>query len=244
MSKKILLADTFFGSGRHYASLLSAIGYQTDVCSNTLSDITNKLHSGSFSAVMIHIMKLSDESINFIKLIRRDFPALTIAALVYDFPERTVNVFTEAGADKVIAAPCTDYEICCIVTKIVPSDDSFLFMPETGCFLISNNFPTDFDGFGYLCCAIETVITDPSAMQSVTSALYVSIAKTMNTSAVLVERSLRHYIRQCYECGILNELFRISPERLPTNTEVIAAAADRLICKIQLFSTVTVMVRS
>lgn len=94
--------------------------------------------------------------------------------------------------------------------------------------------PANINGYQYLRTAICESYHDMEYLNQITKALYPHIAKSHNTTASRVERSMRHAIEVAWSRGdarTLNQLFgyTISASKAkPTNSEFIAMLADRL----------------
>lgn len=94
--------------------------------------------------------------------------------------------------------------------------------------------PAHIKGYMYLREAIMLVIEDTDLMNYITRQLYPSVAKTYNTSASRVERSIRHAIKVAWARGdaeTLNSIFGFTINQAkgkPTNGEFIALIADKL----------------
>lgn len=94
--------------------------------------------------------------------------------------------------------------------------------------------PAHIKGYKYLREAIVTVTNDPDAINAVTKVLYPHVAKVYGTSANRVERDIRHAIDLAWTRGdrdALRILFNI--RRKPTNSELIAIIADKLLLQIK-----------
>lgn len=94
--------------------------------------------------------------------------------------------------------------------------------------------PANINGYQYLRTAICESYHDMEYLNQITKVLYPHIAKSHNTTASRVERSMRHAIEVAWSRGdarVLNQLFgyTISASKAkPTNSEFIAMLADRL----------------
>lgn len=94
--------------------------------------------------------------------------------------------------------------------------------------------PAHIKGYKYLKYSIICVMEDGSLMEHVTKALYPSVAKHFDTTALRVERAIRHAIEVAWDRGnvvVLEKYFgyTILPSRgKPTNSEFIAMMVDYL----------------
>lgn len=94
--------------------------------------------------------------------------------------------------------------------------------------------PAHLCGYGYLRDAILFAAQDAEMMHSVTKVLYPAIARKYGTTALRVERAIRHAIELAWERGrkeTIDALFGYtvdSAKGRPTNSEFIALLADRL----------------
>ncbi len=94
--------------------------------------------------------------------------------------------------------------------------------------------PAHIKGYQYLRCAILMAISDGEIINSVTKALYPSVAKKYRTTSSRVERAIRHAIEVAWDRGdveTLNSYFGYTIQNnrgKPTNSEFIAMIADNL----------------
>lgn len=94
--------------------------------------------------------------------------------------------------------------------------------------------PAHLKGYKFMRSGILLVLDDPSYMESVTKKLYPDIAKENNSSAVRVERAIRHAIEIAWERGnlsIIDDIFGYtvdSDKGKPTNSQFIASIVDKI----------------
>lgn len=94
--------------------------------------------------------------------------------------------------------------------------------------------PAHIKGYQYLRTAIMMTVDDNDIINSVTKALYPSVAKKYETTSSRVERAIRHAIEVAWDRGdidILNSYFGYTIQNSrgkPTNSEFIAMIADNL----------------
>ena len=94
--------------------------------------------------------------------------------------------------------------------------------------------PAGLLGWDYVTEAVEMVMDDPRAIQTMTKGLYPAIAERHQTTPTRVERAIRHAIERAWERGgmeIQKRWFGNSIDMRtfkPTNTEFLATVARRL----------------
>lgn len=99
---------------------------------------------------------------------------------------------------------------------------------------ISVGIPANVKGYQFLREGIKIVLDNPDIINNVTKQLYPSIAEVCDTTAVKVERSIRHAIGIAWNRGKIiniNKLFGIKiidAYEKPTNSEFIALISDKL----------------
>ncbi len=100
--------------------------------------------------------------------------------------------------------------------------------------------PAHIKGYQYLRTAILLTVRDSEMINSVTKALYPSVAKKYQTTTSRVERAIRHAIEVAWDRGdvdTLNSYFGYTIQNTrgkPTNSEFIAMIADNLRLKYKL----------
>lgn len=105
--------------------------------------------------------------------------------------------------------------------------------------LVSNiilqfGIPIQIKGYTYLREAIIMKVNDPQANSCVTKTLYPTVAKNHHTSAISVERAIRHAIETAWKkkdrshCDDILSLSFSHFQKRPTNAEFIATIADRI----------------
>ena len=94
--------------------------------------------------------------------------------------------------------------------------------------------PSRLKGYQYLVQAVELVSGDMDLMRPVTQRLYPMVAELFQTTAVRVERGIRHAIEATWNRGDMREAFALfgnsvdSERGKPTNVEFIAALAEHV----------------
>ncbi len=94
--------------------------------------------------------------------------------------------------------------------------------------------PAHIKGYHYLREAILSSLDDPELLESVTKALYPSVAQKFQTTSSRVERAIRHAIEIAWDRGnldTLNAFFGYTVNTCkgkPTNSEFIALITDKL----------------
>lgn len=94
--------------------------------------------------------------------------------------------------------------------------------------------PSHIRGYQYLKDAIFITLEKQEAIYTITKSVYPEIAFRNHTTAVRVERAIRHAIDTAYANGnssVFNFLFKTSPDdslHKPTNAEFIAVLANYL----------------
>lgn len=94
-------------------------------------------------------------------------------------------------------------------------------------------------GYGYLRYALQITIEDISIINSITKALYPTIAQQFGTTPSRVERAIRHAIEIAFDRGNTDTLYSLfgysinSDKGKPTNSEFVATLADRLRLKLK-----------
>ncbi|MDD3831431.1 MAG: sporulation transcription factor Spo0A [Clostridia bacterium] len=100
---------------------------------------------------------------------------------------------------------------------------------------ISVGIPAHIKGYQFLREGIKLAVDNPPIINSITKALYPTIAKRYDTTASKVERAIRHAIEVAWNRGKIdniNSIFGIkvySNHERPTNGEFIALLADKML---------------
>ena len=108
---------------------------------------------------------------------------------------------------------------------------------EVSNILINLGIPVNLQGFKYLKHCIKHAISSPGLMHRVTKQLYPTVAVECDVTEARVERAIRHAILVAYnrhKIINLNKVFNLSiflDYEKPTNSELIALIADRMITK-------------
>ncbi len=140
--------------------------------------------------------------------------------IIKDKGERTVFSHTDFSVN--------DGELNKITTK-------FPFENELSNILIDIGIIPKVRGYSYLRYAVGIAVYRSELSYSVTKTLYPCVAKYYGTTAISVERAIRHAIETSFnngKIGKLNEIFGMNiygAGEKPTNSELIALLADRLI---------------
>ena len=104
--------------------------------------------------------------------------------------------------------------------------------------LITVGIPSHIKGSKFLRDAVKAAITTPDMINNITKMLYPAIAEKNNTTPSKVERAIRHAIEVSWNRGKIeniNSIFGIkvfSRGEKPTNGELIALIADRILIEI------------
>ena len=99
------------------------------------------------------------------------------------------------------------------------------------------------EGYQYLRDAIIMCVNDMDLLNSITKALYPSIAKKYVTTPSRVERALRHAIEVAWSRGKMDTIYSLfgytinSGKGKPTNSEFVALIADKIRLELNLFKS-------
>ena len=99
------------------------------------------------------------------------------------------------------------------------------------------------DADQYLRDAIIMCVNDMDLLNSITKALYPSIAKKYVTTPSRVERALRHAIEVAWSRGKMDTIYSLfgytinSGKGKPTNSEFVALIADKIRLELNLFKS-------
>ena len=103
--------------------------------------------------------------------------------------------------------------------------------------------PAHIKGYQYLRDAIIMCVNDMDLLNSITKALYPSIAKKYVTTPSRVERALRHAIEVAWSSSKMNTIYSLvgytinSGKGKPTNSEFVALIADKIRLELNLFKS-------
>ena len=103
--------------------------------------------------------------------------------------------------------------------------------------------PAHIKGYQYLRDAIIMCVNDMDLLNSITKALYPSIAKKYVTTPSRVERALRHAIEVAWSRGKMDTIDSLfgytinSGKGKPTNSEFVALIADKIRLELNLFKS-------
>lgn len=101
--------------------------------------------------------------------------------------------------------------------------------------------PAHVKGYAYLKSALEILLSNPNAMESITKALYPVVALMHDTTSSRVERAIRHAVEVIYDRNdpdTLSRLLGISDweKGKLTNSEFLAAVAENIRLKLNRYA--------
>lgn len=94
--------------------------------------------------------------------------------------------------------------------------------------------PAHIKGYYYLRSAVMRAVRDPGLIDAITKELYPDLAKEFNTTAIRVERAMRHAIEVAWDRGDIEVTLKwfgytvSNTKGKPTNSEFVALLADKL----------------
>ena len=99
--------------------------------------------------------------------------------------------------------------------------------------LMQIRVPAHLNGYRYLRSGVEMALKQPELLENVTYSLYPAIAKEHDTTAVSVERAIRHAINAAWNRGGPEEFSRLMGCHLescdkPTNCELLSCLVESL----------------
>lgn len=146
-----------------------------------------------------------------------------------------VSTLTERVAD----FASSDSRNGCIVRLREPTPDLEVTVSEI---MHELGVPAHIKGYQYLRYAIVLSVNSPEMLNSVTKALYPTVARKFETTSSRVERAIRHAIEVAWDRGDIDVLsayfgYTIQTSRgKPTNSEFIAMITDKLRLKMKKIS--------
>lgn len=224
---KLLVGNNIEGSGKKLAQSLSFFGFISEYCTNSFKKFEEMLSSFSYDGLIFYAMRVTDDTLRFIKQCRESYPDMKIYPIITSDLLKVKRQLIDAGAAACITMPYTDYSLCGDIIADFYTSDEMVILPEIADFLCSKRFPNHVLGFYSMCCAVETVIEHPESLEKITVGLYPIVAEKMNSTYENIERSLRVMLFSAFSKGVIIN-GKLVHKRIK-NKELIKILADEYI---------------
>ena len=226
MNKRLLIGTLMYGISSSILGDLKNMGIEVSCCSNEPQVFMQEISRTHYDGIVVSMIHEDESVYSLLRQIRSISKEICIIVSLYTGAERIRSRCIISGADKCIVMPVSPMEMSMMICAAIDNKERFPYMGEIALILRDSGFPQNFMGFYYLCIAVELCLTSPGAMGAISKNIYPVIAKRMNTSNTLVERSMRHYSGIIYERRTeLPGVENMSREEL-SNKELISIAAD------------------
>lgn len=249
-SLKVLIGDDSAAYGTKIASELRKQGIYAYTRKNSGNAILNSILSETPDVVISDLTMTDYDSLELIrrsKSVLSQCPIFIVTSEINNsFIERQV---LEGGASYFLPKPCDPAKISEIVRLLgykktgSETNDAELMVTE----LIQKlGVPAHIKGYRYMRTAILECLENKDLLDNFTKNLYPTVACRYETTPSRVERAIRHAIDTAWTRGKeeeLNSFFGYSIDRSngrPTNSEVIALAADTIFLRLKRSSEQTV----
>lgn len=225
---KVLIGDNSVELGMAFSKYLRKLGIDTLCRRNNIRLLYSEIAEEKPDFVILSIASPDSEAVDFIKLLKSDFPNIKIIVVSYISSPKLRRRIVMNGAERCILMPVSMHELYAAIEDAAGYEKLFEFDGLLFEFLISIGIKPHINGFRYLSAGIGFIIMEPDLTSDITGALYKKIADACNVEPSHVERSLRHVAVMMHSGGADKALVgeaAVRGGRL-TNYELICAAAD------------------
>ena len=234
---KVFISD----ASEDFRTLLAdAIGREEDMCvCGMAEDGTEALAGLREEAPDVLVTDLILRRMDGLELLKRlrdeNCPVRTVVVSGF-FSDRVIASLSCLGVDYFIPKPCGTQEILRRVRELAGLRERTLppvkeFDPLISEALINFGVMPHHQGYRYLRESIRRTMLDPNTLRGVTKILYPELAKETHSTALNVERAIRHAIKTAWERGDAARRDRYFGDAIhfdskPSNSTLIALLAE------------------
>lgn len=204
---KVFISD----SSEDFRTLLAdAINQEEDMCVSGMAEdgaeTMEKIREQQPDVLVTDLILRRMDGIELLKSLRDEgHPVRTIVVSGF-FSDRVAASISYLGVDHFIPKPCGAQEIIHRVRELAGMREKAVppvkeFDPIISEALINFGVMPHHQGYRYLRESIRRTMLDPNTLRGVTKILYPELAKENNTTALNVERAIRHAIKVAWERG-------------------------------------------
>lgn len=239
MQIKILMGDNTPEYGVNIANKLRNYGFYIYTRKKDGNIILDSIVKENPDIVIIDTAMINIDAISLIKRVKRNNEHSPIFIVTSLFENEFVEKQLMAnGASYFILRPFNCDDLCEIINAIIQDNEqeSNTNIETVVTEIIHQiGIPANIKGYSYLRTGIISAIENRNILDSITKVLYPTIAEMHNTTAIRVERAMRHAINSAWKKGnfqvVLNNFFGYqiaSFKHKPSNSEFIALITDNL----------------
>lgn len=220
MCSRVLLSSDGSPFVRGLGYQLRKLSIETDVCGWSAKNITEALEKKEYSLVCIVTIENIDEMRRLTEEILGKYPDIRVFLTVCMEHHHIMAPLRMSDRVRCSLLPQSHYRLAEQVRRILeePIGSIYSFIADYMYFL---GLRRKYDGFRYLCKAVELCIEDSSRLSSIVKGVYEKEGEIYGVSSAVIERSLRYLSKVAYEDGVIPKITGGITDRKLTNHELI-----------------------
>ncbi len=200
---RLLFGNYINGLGAGFAKYMSHFQFETSYCGNNKDTLMCNLHNRYYDALIYFESLPSEQSVDFIKKCKSEFPELKIYVILFIDSMSFIQEAEKYNDVVCVVAPVMETELCCMISYDFYSQEEMPIIPEVSEFLIEKGFKRSVAGFYYLGCSITMFLRNKNVLNHIMTNLYPLVAECMNTTTAHVERSIRVMCSIAFSRGVM-----------------------------------------
>lgn len=229
MCSRVLLSSDGSPFVKSVASCLRKLSFETEGCGWSSQKILDALEKVSCDLVCILTIDDYDELRRLVGIIHEKYSSIKILVTISTARDSVAELLRISERVKCAVLPQSPDRIAELVRRILEekSGSMYSYIADYMYFL---GLRKKYDGFRYLCSAVELCVEDSSRLQSIVK-VYAEVGEIHGVSGAVVERTLRYLSKAVNEDGTALRVTHGKSDKKMTSSSLISAVYEGFITR-------------
>lgn len=230
MCNKVLVSTDGSLFAKTIVSRLDKLSIQAELCGWSAKKIMAALEKEYYDLVCISTIGSTDEMRALTEMIHEKYSSIKILLTVCTESESAIASLRISERVKCAVLPQSADRLAEIIRRMLEEKRGSMYSYIAD-YLYFLGLRKKYDGFSYLCTAVELCLEDSSRINAIVKRVYAEVGEIHGVSSSTIERSIRYLSKAAYEDGIVPRLTKGQISEKLTNYELICAAGDSFLTR-------------
>lgn len=230
MCSRVLLSSDGSTFVKAIEERLRKLSIETDVCGWSAKNITEALEKKDYSLVCIVTIDNIDELRRLTEEIHEKYSSIKIFLTICMERNHIIEPLRISERVKCSLLPQSHDRLAEQIRRILEERPGSIYSYIAD-YMYFLGLRRKYDGFRYLCTAVELCLEDSSRLNAIVKGVYETAGEIHGVSGSVIERSLRYLSKAAYEDGAVAKITDGQLDRKLTNYEMIRAVYEGFIIR-------------
>ncbi|MBQ8582341.1 MAG: hypothetical protein IJ487_01195 [Ruminococcus sp.] len=230
MQNTVLISTDGSLFSKTIVSRLDKLSIQAELCGWSAKKIMAALEKEYYDLVCITTIGSTDELRALTNMIHEKYSGIKILLTVCTESESAIASLRISERVKCAVLPQSADRLAEIIRRMLEEKKGSIYSYIAD-YMYFLGLRKKYDGFSYLCSAVELCLEDSSRINAIVKRVYAEVGEIYGVSSSIIERSIRYLSKAAYEDGIVPRLTKGQINDKLTNYELICAVGDSFLTR-------------